>query len=415
MRTLKLLALVMVVAIVAQAFGAVPAPVRAAGETITIVSDSPISAGAVALGQAISNGTKLAVDQLKKPLEDMGFVVKYQQFDDQGKAEVGVSNAQTIVNDKSILGLVGHLNSGVAIPSSEVYNKSDLVMISPANTATTVTDRGLPTVNRVCGRDDSQGAAGANYAVNELKVKSVYIVNDKTAYGEGVATSFRDTIQTLGVDVQGFEGTEEQSNFDAILTPVLAQNPDLLYWGGLYNNGGAALVKQARAKGYKGFFMGADGLDSTDMAKIAGDSVIGVIFTTTAGPASLFPDAKKFIADYKAAFNTDPQPYAAESYASAQILINAIVTAAKAANGLPTRKDVAAAVRATKDFPTIIGKITFDANGDPTVANYYIWKVGSSDPAVWDDGKVNQIVNVSTAPSPLTAKAAATPAATAAK
>src|SRR5260221_14148324 len=207
MRTLKFLALVAIIAIVAQSFGGAPSPVRAAGETIKIVSDSPISSGSVALGQAISNGTKLAIDQLKKPLEDMGFKVEYAQFDDQGKPEVGVSNAQTIVNDKAIMGVIGHLNSGVAIPSSEVYNKSDLVMISPANTNVKVTDRGLPTVNRVCGRDDAQGQAGANYAVNELKVKSVYIVEDKTAYGEGVATTFRDTIEGLGVDVHGFECT----------------------------------------------------------------------------------------------------------------------------------------------------------------------------------------------------------------
>jgi branched-chain amino acid transport system substrate-binding protein len=312
------------------------------------------------------------------------------------------------------LGVIGHLNSGVAIPSSVKYDEQGLVMVSPANTATAITDRGLKTVNRVCGRDDSQGSAGANYAANELKVKSVYIVQDKTAYGEGVATSFRDTIEGLGVDVQGFEGTEEQSNFDAILTPILAQNPDLLYWGGLYNNGGAALVKQARAKGYKGFIMGADGLDSTDMAKDAGDAAVGVIYTTTAGPASLFPDAKKFIEDYKAEFGIDPQPYAAESYASTQILLAAIEKAAKDAGGLPTREAVAAAVRATKDFATIIGKITFDANGDPTVASYYILKVGSANPDDW--GK-NEIVQVTTAPSPLTAKAmmAATPAATAAK
>lgn len=127
------------------------------------------------------------------------------------------------------------------------------------------------------------------------------------------------------------------------------------------------------------------------------------------------PDAKKFIDDYKAAFKIEPAPYAAEAYASTQILLAAIAQAAKAAGGLPTRKAVAAAVRATKDFPTVIGKITFDANGDITVANYYIVKITASNPDKWEEEK--QVLQVSTAPSPLTAKAmmSATMAATKAK
>lgn len=221
MKTIRVLAVVVILALLTQTFGA--APVHAQGSTIKIASQSPLSGGQSVLGTAIRNGTDLAIQQNKKAIEDLGFKVEFVPFDDQATPDVGVSNAQNIVNDQAILGLVGHLNSGVAIPSSEVYNKADLVMVSPANTNVKITDRAYPTVNRVCGRDDAQGIAGANYAVKELKAKTVYVINDKTAYGEGVATFFRNSIKGQGVEVLGFEGTEEKSNFDAIITPIVAQ------------------------------------------------------------------------------------------------------------------------------------------------------------------------------------------------
>lgn len=416
MRTIKVLALLVALAIVVQTVGI--APVQAQGNVIKIASQSPLSGGQSVLGVGLRNGTELAINQLKKPIEDMGFKVEFVPFDDQAKPEVGVANAQNIVNDAAILAVIGHFNSGVAIPSSEVYVKSDLVMVSPANTNPAVTDRGLPTVNRICGRDDNQGRLGADYAAKELKVKSVYVLHDKTAYGEGVATAFRDSAQTLGLDVLGFEGTEEKSNFDAILTPIVAQNPDLIYFGGIYDQVGVFL-KQAREKGVKSQFMGPDGWDSPDLSKLGGDAAVGAIYTSTAGPISLFPDAKKLAADYKETYKLDTTPYVPESYAATQVVLNAIQTVLKTNGGkMPTRKEISDVVRATKDFPTVAGKITFDANGDPVVAAYYVLKATSADPAKWNE---NPVILSTTFPSPLAAKsmmsgtAAPTMAATAAK
>src|SRR5258708_17205114 len=196
MKTVRLLSMVVIVALLFGAFGAGSlSRTDAQDNTIKIASQSPLSGSQSSLGVAIRNGTDVAIQQLKKPIEDMGFKVEYVPFDDQATADVGVANAQNIVNDAAILAVIGHLNSGVAIPSSEVYAKSDLVMVSPANTNPKVTDRGLPTVNRVCGRDDIQGAVGATYAHDKLGAKSVYVLHDKTAYGEGLATQFRDTAQ----------------------------------------------------------------------------------------------------------------------------------------------------------------------------------------------------------------------------
>jgi branched-chain amino acid transport system substrate-binding protein len=404
--------LVAIIALLGQVFVAAPVVNAQDSNVIKIASHSPLSGGQSLMGTAIRNGADLAVRQLSKALVDLGFKVEFVPFDDQATPDVGVSNAQNIVNDAAILGVIGHLNSGVAIPSSEVYNKADLVLVSPANTGVAVTDRGYPTVNRVCGRDDAQGAAGANYAVDMLKIKSAYVLSDKTAYGDGVAAFFADALTAAGVDVLGNESTTETSNFDAIITPILAQQPDLVYFGGMYNQA-SVFFKQARDKGLKSQFMGPDGLDNSDMAKIAGEASVGLIYTTAAGPASAYPAAKKLIEDYTATFQIKPEPYAAEAYASTQILLAAIEKAVKDNGGkLPTRRQVADNVRATKDFDTVIGKITFDANGDPSYATYYILKATSADPANWAK---NDLVTSVTAPSPLTKAAAATPEATAAK
>ena len=214
---------------------------------IKIASQSPLSGGQSILGTGLRNGTELAIEQLGGTLTDMGFEIQFVPFDDQATPAVGVANAQQIVADPAILAVVGHFNSGVAIPSSEVYVQNDLVMVSPANTGVNVTDRGLPTVNRVCGRDDAQGAVGAQYAAS-VGVKSVYVLNDTTAYGQGVAEFFRNNAEQLGISVLGFEGTEERSNFDGIIQPILALYPDAVYMGGIYDQMGVFANQLVRSR-----------------------------------------------------------------------------------------------------------------------------------------------------------------------
>jgi branched-chain amino acid transport system substrate-binding protein len=185
--------------------------------TIKIATQSPLSGGQAAFGEGIKLGSQLAIEQLKGPVEKLGFKVELVPYDDQAKPDVGVANAKNIIADKDILVVIGHLNSGVAIPSSEVYKDGQLAMVSPANTNPKVTDRNLATVSRVCGRDDVQGEVGAVFA-KSLKVKTAYVIHDKTTYGQGVAEFFRDNAKKLGIEVVAFEGTEEKSNFDPIIT-----------------------------------------------------------------------------------------------------------------------------------------------------------------------------------------------------
>ena len=354
--------------------------------TIKIATQSPLSGGQAALGEGIKLGAQLAIEQKKGPIEKLGFKVELVPYDDQAKPDVGVANAANIIADKDILLVVGHLNSGVAIPSSEKYKEVQLAMVSPANTNPVVTDRNYLNVSRVCGRDDVQGVVGAEFAKNTLKVKSAYVIHDKTTYGQGVAEFFRDDAKKKGIEILGFEGTEEKSNFDPIITPIKAKNPDLIYFGGIYDQA-APFFKQAREKGVKSRFMGPDGMDSSDLTKIAGTAVKGMYYTSVAGPVSVYPKAKKFAQDYKAKFKKDPEPFAAQAYDSAALGLAAIEQALKAAGGkLPSREQVSVAVRKTK-YSGLTTNIEFDEKGDPKKALYFVLQVASEDPAKWGENK----------------------------
>jgi branched-chain amino acid transport system substrate-binding protein len=352
--------------------------------TIKIATQSPLSGGQAALGEGIKLGTQLAIEKMKGNLEKQGFKVVLVPYDDQAKPDVGVSNAQNIIADQQILGVIGHLNSGVAIPSSEVYKTVNLTMISPANTNPTVTDRGYPNVFRVCGRDDVQGVVGSEFAHEALKAKTVYIIHDKTTYGQGVAEFFKADAEKKGMKVLGFEGTEEKSNFDPIITPIKAKKPDLIYFGGLYEQA-APFFKQAREKGVQAKFLGPDGLDSSDLTKIAGKAVVGMFYTSVAGPVTVYPAAKQFADDYKKAFGKNPEPFAAQAYDATAILLKAIEAAAQGGKA-PTRDAVTAATR-NVTYTGVTGTISFNAKGDPKKALYFVLQVASADPQHWGDNK----------------------------
>ena len=159
-------------------------------QVIKIATQSPLSGGQSAFGEQLKLGAQYAVEEAQANFKKLGFDLQLTPYDDQANPDTGVSNANRIINDPDIVGVVGHFNSGVAIPSSEVYKTVNLVMVSPANTNPRVTDRLLANVNRICGRDDVQGPAGAAFAVNELKAKKIFVLNDKSAYGQGLAQAF---------------------------------------------------------------------------------------------------------------------------------------------------------------------------------------------------------------------------------
>jgi branched-chain amino acid transport system substrate-binding protein len=358
--------------------------------TIKVATQSPLSGGQSAIGADIKNGAELALSQLSGPLKDMGFKVELAAYDDEAKPDKGVANAKQIVADPAILCVDGHYNSGVQIPSSEVYHSNNLANVSPANTNPTVTDRGYKEVNRIVGRDDIQGAVGAQFSLKK-GIKTAYVLHDKTAYGQGIAEFFKREAEKQGIKVLGFDGTEEKANFDAILTPVISANPDVVYFGGIFDQI-AVFIKQARQKGYQGMFLSDDGFDSPEAVNIGGQSLLdgkGTYYSTVAGPAKLYPGTAKFQTDFKAKYNADPKPFAAQGYDAMGICLKAIENAAKAnGNKMPSRAQVTDAVRALKDYAGITGTINFNAKGDIVDAKYFIIQVVSPDPAKWNDNTI---------------------------
>ena len=339
---------------------------------IKIAVQAPLSGEQAAIGEHIKLGAQLAVEESAKSFKDLGYDLVLVPQDDQAKPEVGVANARNMVADPEVLVIVGHFNSGVALPSSEVYKDAMLTMISPANTATEITDRGYPNVNRVCGRDDVQGPVGARFTAQDLKLKSVYIIHDKTLYGQGVAENFRNEAKKLGLTVLGFDGTEERANFSPMIIPLKAKNPDLVYFGGIYHQGGL-LLKQLREKGVKAKFMGPDGLDSAEMAKIAGSAVVGSYYTSVAGPPDAYPETAAFAKKYKQRFGKETESFGMYGYDATLVGIKAIEGWIKANPGKkPSRADVVTAVRNIKNFKGITGSIEFDNKGDPVKAKYFV-------------------------------------------
>ncbi|MGK5510963.1 branched-chain amino acid ABC transporter substrate-binding protein [Brevibacillus formosus] len=357
-----------------------PAPGNSGGGTtegglIKIATQSPLSGSNSAIGDAIKTGAGYALEQRKEEFKALGFDLQLFPQDDQGDPKIGVSNAEMLISDPDVYGVVGHYNTGVAIPSSVKYEEGKLVMVSPANTGVKLTEEGKITVHRICARDDAQGPKAALYAKNTLGVKTAYIIHDKTAYGQGLSDQVKMQFEKDGVQILGFEGiTQGEKDYSAVLNQVTVKKPDIIFFGGLYPEGGI-LIKQAREKGFKGYFMGGDGLDSSDMIKIAGDAVEGVVFTSVAGDVTQTEEGKKWAEEYKKATNKPLETYSVYGFDSMNVILNGVLEAAKANGGKkPTREQVLDAVHKTKDFQGQFTKVTFDEKGDNTNADVFIYK-----------------------------------------
>ncbi|MGZ0051947.1 branched-chain amino acid ABC transporter substrate-binding protein [Brevibacillus gelatini] len=345
------------------------------GGVIKIATQTPLSGNQSSLGDAIKTGAEYALNLRKEEFKKLGFDIQLFPQDDQADPKIGVSNAEMLISNPDVYGVVGHLNSGVAIPSSVKYEEGNLVMVSPANTAVKLTEEGKKTVHRICARDDAQGPKAAMYAKNTLGVKTAFIIHDKTAYGQGLSDQVKLQFEKDGVQILGYEGiTQGEKDYSAVLNQVTAKNPDIIFFGGLYPEGGI-LVKQAREKGYKGYFMGGDGLDSSDMIKIAGDAVEGVVFTSVAGDVTQTEEGKKWAEEYKKATNKPLETYSVYGFDSMNVILNGVMEAIKANGGKkPTREQVLEAVHKTKDFQGQFTKVTFDEKGDNVNADVFIYK-----------------------------------------
>jgi branched-chain amino acid transport system substrate-binding protein len=372
------------------------APAAPAGATVTIAHAGPLTGSISHLGKDDENGVALAIEQANAKKLTIGgqpVTFRMQSEDDQADPKVGTTVAQKLV-DAKVAAVVGHLNSGVTIPASEIYNKAGIPVISGSATNPALTERGLKTVFRTVGRDDQQGPAIAAYIAGELKGKKVAIIDDKTAYGEGIANEVEKTLKGSKVNVVARERTtDKETDFKAILTKIKAKNPDVIFHGGMDATGGP-MLKQARELGIKAVFAFGDGACTNEMSKLAGAASEGMACSQAGLPAEA---ASK---DFKDAFNAkfgEIKQYAPYFYDGTM----AIIEAMKKANSTDPAKFTPEMFNIS--FTGATGKVEFDAKGDRKDAEMTIFRMGK-------DGKIQPVAIVKNGVStPFSAAPAAAP------
>ena len=360
------------------------APPPAPSIEIKIGHVGPLTGQIAHLGKDNENGARLAVEEanaakLKIDGKDAKFA--FIAEDDRADPKEGATVAQKLV-DAKVNGVVGHLNSGTSIPASPIYNQAGVPVISGSATNPKLTEQGFKTQFRVVGRDDQQGPAIASYLATTKKPKLVAVIDDATAYGEGIANEVEKTLKAANIKVLPREkGTDKTTDWKAVLTKVKGKNPDAVFYGGMDATGGP-LLKQGRELGVKAVFSFGDGACTDDMTKLAGAAADGLLCSQ----AGLPPQAadRKFLNAYKKRFNADPILYAPFTYDAANMLIDAM----KKANSADPAKYLPELAKI--EFGGVTGKIAFDAKGDRKDAEMTIFtmKGGKLEPiAIIKGGK----------------------------
>ncbi len=371
-------------------------PAAPAEVTVTIAHAGPLTGSIAHLGKDDENGVHLAIDEAnEKHLVIGGKPVKFVMVseDDQADPKVGTTVAQKLVDEK-VAAVIGHLNSGVSIPASEIYAKAGIPMISGSATNPTLTERGLKTVFRTVGRDDQQGPAIASYIAHELKAKKVAIADDKTAYGEGLANEVEKTLKGDKVKIVGRERTtDKETDFKAILTKMKSERPDVIFYGGMDATGGP-MLKQARELGIKAIFAFGDGACTDEMSKLAGKSAEGMVCSQAGLPREAAD--KAFVAAFTKKYGEIKQ-YAPYFYDAT----NAVIEAMKMADSTDPAKFAPDLFKVS--FMGATGKVEFDDKGDRKDAEMTIFKM--------KDGKVVPVAIVKNGVSTPFVAAADAPAA----
>mgnify|MGYP000980429351 CR=1 FL=1 len=366
------------------AVGVVAPIAQAQSGTIKIVSSLPRTGSSKGQTDTIVNAFKMAFDESNYSAG--GFTIEYEDMDDatpaRGAWDAGkeAENANKAVADADAMVYIGTFNSGAAKVSIPILNRANLVMISPANTYPGLTKPGKGEANepdiyypggkrnytRVVPADDLQGAVAANWC-KQLGVSKIYILDDTELYGHGIAQVFADTAKKLSLSILGGpEGIDSKaSDYRALATKIRGTSPELVYYGGITQNNAGKLFKDLRSVlGNNIKLMGPDGIYEQAFIDDAGDAAEGVYVTFGGVPAAkLTGKGADWYKAYKAKFNGEPEAYASYGYESMKVALAAIQAAGK-----KDRDAIRAAVFATKDYDGVLGKWSFDANGDTSLA-----------------------------------------------
>ena len=350
----------------------------AAEQVVKIGVSGPLSGSNAFAGKDNENGVRLAIEELNaQKIQVGGNVLRFvlQSEDDGGDPKQGVTVAQKFA-DAGVKFVLGPYNSGVAIPASRVYNDNGILM-STVGTNPKITAAGYPTVFRIVASDTQVGASVAGYAAKELKVKNVGVIDDRTAFGQGIAMEFKRQAQKAGIKVAGHEFTNDKaSDFAAILTSLRAKKVDAIFFGG-YAPQGAPMARQMKQLGLNVPLLGGDTLCSPEMAKLGGAAVGENVRCAQAGAiVAKQPGGPAFLASYKKRFGREPDVYAPSFYDQTRFIAQAIQQAKSV-----DAKQVGAAMHAL-DYQGVVGAYGYDAKGNlrKTAVTVYTFKNGALTP-----------------------------------
>lgn len=365
---------------VAASIAAFAGMVAAQDMVVKIGHVGPTSGGIAHLGKDNENGARLAIEELNaKGVVIGGKKVKLELVaeDDAGDPKQGTAVAQKLA-DMKVAGVIGHLNSGTTIPASKIYSDAGIPQISPSATNPKYTRNGYKTAFRVVADDVQLGGTLGRYAVDTLKGKSIAVIDDRTAYGQGVADEFEKAVKAKGGKIVGREFTTDKStDFAPILTTLKGKKPDVVFFGGMDAVAGP-MIRQMKNLGINAKFMGGDGICSSELAKLAGDAMVdGQVVCAEAGgvDGNGKKDMEAFNAKFKAKFGTEVQVYAPYVYDATNVMVKAMVDAKSAdpAKYLP--------VLAKIQYKGVTGNISFDNKGDIKngALTLYTYKAGKRD------------------------------------
>lgn len=369
-RMLKLAPLAIAAAVALAACGKKEEPAKKeaakapAGPTEVVVKIghvAPLTGPIAHLGKDNENGARMAADEINAAggikVGDKVFKLELVAEDDKADPKEGTLAAQKLV-DAGVVAVVGHLNSGTSIPASKIYADANVTQISPSATNPKLTEQGFKTTFRVVANDNQQGAVLANFAATEMKAKTIAIVDDRTAYGQGLADVVEKVAKEKGLKVVAREfATDKTTDFNAILTKIRAAKPDVVMYGGMDATAGP-MAKQMKQLGIKAQLLAGDGVCSPEFIKLAGDAA-EILTCSMAGEAvEKLAKGEEFKQKYKAKFGTEVQVYSPYSYDAVYVIAEAIKRA-----GSADRAAITAAMPAT-NYAGITGQIAFDDKGD---------------------------------------------------
>jgi branched-chain amino acid transport system substrate-binding protein len=332
---------------------------------IKIAVAVPLTGDIASLGQGIRRASILAVEEAVKAGRFSGTKISLVDFDDRSDPKEAVTVANRIISDPAIMGVVGHFNSGCSIPAGAIYAQAGLPMVSPAASNPELTRQQLSpnwgrpkTIFRVNTTDDVQGVYGAEFVAGKLKKKRVAIIHDKTAYGQGVAEEFQKKFVELGGEVISFDGIQVgDKDFKALLTRIKGRNPEVLYFGGIYNEGGL-LVRQSRELGLKALFLAGEANYDPEFLRIAGSSAEGARVTFLGKPPELLETAKQFIEKYHIRWPQDEvKAYDHYAYEITNMFLDGLEKAG------PDKAKIVDYLRTVK-YQGVLGETSFDEKGD---------------------------------------------------